>query len=603
MEALSSNAYIPKSKIRHVKARKEKKPKPDEKMNMSDSDEELSVDNEELKQFDESAKDAKFVNKKFKKQVDTNVVALDLTVLNLNKSLATGDPIKCGSCSAYLSKYSVVAFKDKVAEWNCEFCTYKNTLSIESEELPKEDQVTYVLEKIIPKEESKVISTNDPIIAFCIDISGSMDCTTKSSSSSKYSKSKGVVSRLECVKLAIDKQINELKGVMPNAKVGFVTFEESVVILGDGMNKPFTLHQSSYMNFFQMIELCVSHSDLIDTPISKSIDGLLHQLALIRTGGSTALGPGLTAALAVTSRGGAGSKVILCTDGLANKGIGTVEGGNPEVLKQSAEFYNTLGNYAKEHGVIVSLVSIVESECKLEMISPVATLSGGDIAKVNPLNLESDFKEFLSERVLASNVEARIRIHKALEFRNVLEGKLESNNTVLVKDVGNVTESTKLSFEYKVKDSEEIEKMTDVDLEKLVLLPFQAVIHYKTADNMLCLKIISMVQKTTSEKEEAEKGIKEKVLLQHATGQTVAMAMQGNYDYAMNEAVVWNKYSKKGEVQRETKDLYKALNKQNIISPQIPMASAPRMAAPTATMKMMVGDDLTVNMNTAMRKK
>lgn len=42
--------------------------------------------------------------------------------------------------------------------------------------------------------------------------------------------------------------------------------------------------------------------------------------------GRTALGPGLLAALGLASQGKPGSMVILCTDGLANVGIGALDG-------------------------------------------------------------------------------------------------------------------------------------------------------------------------------------------------------------------------------------------------------------------------------------
>jgi len=42
------------------------------------------------------------------------------------------------------------------------------------------------------------------------------------------------------------------------------------------------------------------------------------------TGGSTALGPALAMACSIASKGNAGSKVILWTDGLANMGVGAV---------------------------------------------------------------------------------------------------------------------------------------------------------------------------------------------------------------------------------------------------------------------------------------
>jgi hypothetical protein len=41
--------------------------------------------------------------------------------------------------------------------------------------------------------------------------------------------------------------------------------------------------------------------------------------------GPTALGPGLLSAIAMAAEGGQGSQVVLCTDGLANIGIGSLE--------------------------------------------------------------------------------------------------------------------------------------------------------------------------------------------------------------------------------------------------------------------------------------
>jgi hypothetical protein len=37
------------------------------------------------------------------------------------------------------------------------------------------------------------------------------------------------------------------------------------------------------------------------------------------------MGPGILAALAIASKGKLGSMVIICTDGLANRGLGSLE--------------------------------------------------------------------------------------------------------------------------------------------------------------------------------------------------------------------------------------------------------------------------------------
>lgn len=56
--------------------------------------------------------------------------------------------------------------------------------------------------------------------------------------------------------------------------------------------------------------------------------------------------------------------VILCTDGLANLGLGSMDGD-----QDASEFYLELANFAVENGIIVSLVTIKGEGCKIEILS------------------------------------------------------------------------------------------------------------------------------------------------------------------------------------------------------------------------------------------
>jgi hypothetical protein len=66
------------------------------------------------------------------------------------------------------------------------------------------------------------------------------------------------------------------------------------------------------------------------------------------------LGPALVTALNVASKGSPGSSVILCTDGLANIGIGQLEPYD-ELKKQ---FYVNLGEEAKAKNISVNIITI-----------------------------------------------------------------------------------------------------------------------------------------------------------------------------------------------------------------------------------------------------
>ena len=122
------------------------------------------------------------VNNVVKSEVDepdTNIVSMKFNQLVETSLAHVGDPIKCGNCEAILSKISVVgntlAFDGKRI-WICEFCNFENKIFIENNEIPKEDEVTYIIE---PAAEKKEEITDSKYLIYCIDISGSMSVTTE----------------------------------------------------------------------------------------------------------------------------------------------------------------------------------------------------------------------------------------------------------------------------------------------------------------------------------------------------------------------------------------------------------------------------------------
>ena len=57
----------------------------------------------------------------------------------------------------------------------------------------------------------------------------------------------------------------------------------------------------------------------------------------------------------------------------------------------------------------------------------------------------------LSKPIIASNVVTKVKLHKGLMFRNELQQDLSENSTLLVKELGNVTENSLFTFEYTTK--------------------------------------------------------------------------------------------------------------------------------------------------------
>lgn len=302
---------------------------------------------------------------------NTNVVTIKFNQLKDIIDMHVGDPIKCSYCDAYLSSISQVDFTNEPI-WECEFCQRENRPQIEHQEVPRSEDVTFMIEaapsvsgKLASNEQDSIESSN---IIYCIDISGSMSVTTSvpgnihlPTDDLKKQKDQAIhgedyqvpyvrqrtqryISRLEAVQVAIADSLAKLKEESPNRRVGLIAFNHKVHVYGDGNGEPIELSGSILDNKEQLEIKTQELNELLS--INNTFEKLYDKLIRLEEGGSTALGPAILYSILIASRK-QGSKVILCTDGLANKGIGSLE--DPKDV-QSVEFYNKLADYALDKG-------------------------------------------------------------------------------------------------------------------------------------------------------------------------------------------------------------------------------------------------------------
>lgn len=118
----------------------------------------------------------------------------------------------------------------------------------------------------------------------------------------------------------------------------------------------------------------------LSDPIVESYATLLNKISKIEAKGQTALGPALISALEIVQKGSPGSSLILCTDGLANIGVGQLEPYDEEKKK----FYAELGLQAKSKNITVNIITIKGEGCKIEAVGQLAELTNGNIKIVNP---------------------------------------------------------------------------------------------------------------------------------------------------------------------------------------------------------------------------
>lgn len=189
--------------------------------------------------------------------------------------------------------------------------------------------------------------------------------------------------------------------------------------------------------------------------------------------GSTALGPAVLTSVALAAQGKPGSTVVICTDGLSNTGLGAFDEAKTDAeIDKVNEFYERVGQFAKSKGVTINLVSIKGDECNIDGLSKLCELTGGFVDRVSPVTLTQNFTNILAKPVIATSVVVKVKLHKGLTFRNEAPQSLSQNNTMLVKDMGNVTDESIFTFEYTMKTILELLDLDDIDMTQIKEFPF-----------------------------------------------------------------------------------------------------------------------------------
>lgn len=247
---------------------------------------------------------------------------------------AAGAPSSSSSASTTADTQQYDDLPEEVDVWVCEFCGFHNISNVAEEELPKSDTVDYVINP------APVGAVEEQNIIFCVDISGSMCVTTEvqgatglkigNEARDTFARTHGAegdqrlpgekrnvkyVSRLQCVQAAIEQHITQIAKTNPNYKIGLVTFSDEVTIIGDGTQEPLVVAGDKLDSFHDLKEIGEKYS--INKNIKEAEKDLLKKLWSLQENGCTSLGPALLLSILIAGSKPA-SKVILCTDGLAN---------------------------------------------------------------------------------------------------------------------------------------------------------------------------------------------------------------------------------------------------------------------------------------------
>eukprot|EP01113_Clastostelium_recurvatum_P000455 TRINITY_DN101_c0_g1_i2.p1 TRINITY_DN101_c0_g1~~TRINITY_DN101_c0_g1_i2.p1 ORF type:complete len:985 (+),score=334.30 TRINITY_DN101_c0_g1_i2:83-3037(+) len=453
---------------------------------------------------------------------------------------------------------------EEVCVWPCEFCSYHNIIIAEEEELPRADPVDFI---IAPPMETAA-NTEEQNIIFCIDISGSMCVTSEVDSSIKIKKAqieaagdaaarreaqgdqrmpserRGVqyVSRLQCVQAAIERHIVDISQKHPQFKLGLITFSDEVTIIGDGRQDPLVVAGDRLHSFDELKKIGDTYQ--IEKGISEAEKDLVTKLWGLSESGCTALGPALLLAILIAGSKPA-SKVILCTDGVANLGLGSMDGGR---AAEFTPYYTELAEAAKVKGVTVSIISLEGEDCSMENLTVVTEQTGGEVERVDPRKLTKNFQSILTTPIIATGCMATIFLHKGLMFKGEVEDEFESDRNMLVRDLGNITVESECTFSYGFRPK------SQVDVSEINEIPFQVQLVYTKLDGMKCLRVASAVIRATEDRKEAEEQANLSVIGTHAVQRAAKYAKEGSYEKAQMETRAAQRLMQRKTESADTKD-------------------------------------------------
>ncbi|XP_046580582.1 circularly permutated Ras protein 1-like [Haliotis rubra] len=438
------------------------------------------------------------------KKIDGNIMHIPLGSLADDPQLVTGDPIRCSKCDAVLCQTSVLVDDGDTRQWTCEYCGKENKkLEVTAEEIPKELMFDYMLSPATEKEEKEkegkeeVVQKVTPgIIVYCMDISGSMDSKAavpelqaawKQARSGEELEAK---SRLECIKEAVMRQVELLKQEQPEKQVMLVLFDSRIEIVGDGTGSSKKVTGVDMNNFDALIMEGQKQAKKNEIkPLRLSHDNLMEKVADLHIGGSTALGPALAICAGFVSDVPS-SEIVLCTDGAPNSGIGS----KADNIRDS--FYTKIGGYARSKNIVINIMAVEGEAVGMQYVSPCALASGGTINVLNPMEIVRQLRVIWQNKVVASSVHVTFLLHPSLVF---VEEGYPKDCSRLVKEVGNALKDSDLTFNFKLKDSNNIP-----DVEEL---PFQVQITYTRKNGMKCLRVMCKSHKFTKDRKVMEENI------------------------------------------------------------------------------------------------
>eukprot|EP01080_Neovahlkampfia_damariscottae_P008555 gene8555-378_t len=375
-----------------------------------------------------------------------NVMMLNLSSIQ-EKCQENLEIVQCknSKCGGILNHKSIINYKTN--NWKCEFCNTNNKIIEMS--LPKYSTFDYVIS------EGKRLK-DDKLIIFLLDISGSMSQSNEIPKGFGLMKIKAIderkrkfeelgfddidfsnqtithVTRMESLQSAVQLQLEEICKQYPNRRVLLITFNNKVNIIGDGIIKEQVVKGDILDDHEKLVEIGKNYDLKSIQSVFETKDSCSEKVFDLSEDGATALGPSLSIASGISSQVES-SEIILCTDGIANIGVGS--------SKMNKSFYEIISLMAKENNSTLSLIGIEGEDCQLSTLSACAEKTNGSINIVKPIELQRKIRSIVDNSVISTNCKISILSNHEIKIND--QNKLDL-------DIGNVMNEQDLTFKINV---------------------------------------------------------------------------------------------------------------------------------------------------------
>ncbi|XP_037392699.1 circularly permutated Ras protein 1-like isoform X2 [Pygocentrus nattereri] len=357
-------------------------------------------------------------------------------------------------------------------------------------------------------------SADGNLLIFCI-------CTSRSMSTQVEVESKATCrSRLHSVQVAMLQCVQTLGERDPELRIGLVTFDDKVTMHSVGELPSQILQGGELSDKDYLKEAGLSFPT--PPPLSQSQASLQMEIHKLQGSGASTLGAAALVSISMASKH-PGSKVLVCTDGVPNAGLGNLDPELSRSIVSSSIFYQELGETAATQGVSVSVVSVEGSGCRLDELGRLTDGTGGKVLISSCDDLYVEFMGLIDDRTIATHTTVTLLLPSALRLR----GEKEAGHCGM-REVGNITEKSKITFQYG-----ETEKTHALLSGRSVCVQLQ--VRYRRWDGLSMLRVLTANLKTTEDSSQVLPRLCLSILLLNASQTSAALALRGRFRDAQRE--------------------------------------------------------------------